>query len=290
MGGPATSTSSTTRPGATVAMASARPGVRTTRTTPVPSARMPAAIGGRFGPEPHDVLARQQHPHRSTVLVGQPAGDRARPRWRPCRRRRRRWRAATPARHRARTRRRRARGRPGSTQVVRSVRTQSPGGSSSGQLSADGRAPALDLARRRPAPRPAVSPTTQEPSAARTATRASAGAVSSANPPSPSATRGATRWAPRPSRVARRRGGMEVAGRVRRAGCDRPGSPPRRIVCHPVQRQRWASSAWSHGTGVPGSAPASRTMIPGVQNPHWLAPAAQKASAHRSPSGRPSRS
>ena len=51
------------------------PGVRTTRTTPVPSARTPAAIGGRFGPEAHDVLAGVQDPHRPAVLVGEPAGD-----------------------------------------------------------------------------------------------------------------------------------------------------------------------------------------------------------------------
>src|SRR5581483_6357368 len=50
VGGPATSTSCTSMPGATACTASARPGVRTARSTPVPSARIPAAIGGRLGP------------------------------------------------------------------------------------------------------------------------------------------------------------------------------------------------------------------------------------------------
>ena len=50
VGGPATSTSSTTSSGQTLAMASAMPGVRTTRTVPAPSTWTPAPIGGRFGP------------------------------------------------------------------------------------------------------------------------------------------------------------------------------------------------------------------------------------------------
>ena len=55
-GGPATATSSTTRSGAAQDAACAQrarsgePGVRPTRTTPDPSARTPAAIGGRLGP------------------------------------------------------------------------------------------------------------------------------------------------------------------------------------------------------------------------------------------------
>jgi len=50
VGGPGTSTSSTFRPGATAATASAIPGVRTTRSRPVPSARAPPATGGRLAP------------------------------------------------------------------------------------------------------------------------------------------------------------------------------------------------------------------------------------------------
>ena len=51
VGGPTTSTSSTTRPDPAESMAAAIPAVRATRMTPVPSARTPAAIGGRFGPD-----------------------------------------------------------------------------------------------------------------------------------------------------------------------------------------------------------------------------------------------
>ena len=50
VGGPGTSTSSTTSPGATAAIASTTPGVRTTLMTPVPSARAPPETGGRFAP------------------------------------------------------------------------------------------------------------------------------------------------------------------------------------------------------------------------------------------------
>ena len=51
VGGPATSTSSTVMPGPAAAdSTSAIPAVRATWITPVPSARNPAAIGGRFGP------------------------------------------------------------------------------------------------------------------------------------------------------------------------------------------------------------------------------------------------
>ncbi len=66
------------RPGATRATAAAIPGVRATRRMPLPSARTPAAIGGRLGPRRTDVLPGQQHPHRPAVLVGQPAGRRRR--------------------------------------------------------------------------------------------------------------------------------------------------------------------------------------------------------------------
>ena len=61
-GGPATATSSTTRPGATEATARAQrarsgePGVHGHADHPEPSALTPAAIGGRLGPEPDDVL------------------------------------------------------------------------------------------------------------------------------------------------------------------------------------------------------------------------------------------
>ena len=57
--------------------------------------------------------------------------------------------------------------------------------------------------------------------------------------------------------------------------------------CQPVQRQRWAAraraaaprSSWSAPLA---SRPAKRQMIPGVQNPHWLPPVAEKARAQPS--------
>ena len=63
------------------------------------------------------------------------------------------------------------------------------------------------------------------------------------------------------------------------------------MVCQPVQRHRCARRAWSIAAAVSGAfaaAPARRTMIPGVQKPHWLAPQAVNARAQRSASGRPS--
>ena len=66
VGGPGTSTSSTFRPGATAATASAIPGVRTTRSRPVPSARAPPATGGRLAPvsteSSRDTRATTGHP------------------------------------------------------------------------------------------------------------------------------------------------------------------------------------------------------------------------------------
>ncbi len=50
VGGPDTSTSTTSIPGAEAATAAATPGVRATRRTPVPSGLAPPATGGRFGP------------------------------------------------------------------------------------------------------------------------------------------------------------------------------------------------------------------------------------------------
>ncbi len=68
------------------------------------------------------------------------------------------------------------------------------------------------------------------------------------------------------------------------------------IDCQPVQRQRWArrpastsrrTSAAESGRPRPrfpaasASSTASRIKMPGVQKPHWLAPWATNASAHR---------
>ncbi len=48
--------------------------------------------------------------------------------------------------------------------------------------------------------------------------------------------------------------------------------------CQPVQRQRWASSAWRTVASVGSVRAATRMMIPGVQKPHWLPPLAQNDS------------
>ena len=162
------------------------------------------------------------------------------------------------------------------------MRSQAPGGTSSGGM---GRS-----VLRRPSAAPAacrasagVSPSAQPPSGAGTATRASEGAESSAKPPSPHATCGPATCDLPPSMAALR----EAAARSRDPpGTCVPSSTARaasRIVCQPVQRHRWAASA------LVGSAPGERRvwlsslrMMPGVQNPHWLAPVAQKASAQTS--------
>ena len=76
-------------------------------------------------------------------------------------------------------------------------------------------------------------------------------APSSANPASPRTTAGPTRWATPPSRAARaaaaaRSRTRAAAGRRASTGV-RPsdGWAASRIVCQPVHRHRWASSAWS---------------------------------------------
>jgi hypothetical protein len=58
--------------------------------------------------------------------------------------------------------------------------------------------------------------------------------------------------------------------------------------CQPVQRHRWARSAWRTVASVGSVRAATRMMMPGVQKPHWLPPAAQNASAHRSALSSPS--
>ena len=111
--------------------------------------------------------------------------------------------------------------------------------------------------------------------AVRTATRASAGAVSSAKPPVPSGHRRRRRLArTRPSIAARR---PPARGRAR--GCavtaGRRPSAASRMVCQPVQRQRWASRAWSTAAAraVPAAADAARrTMMPGRAEPALAGP------------------
>ncbi len=107
-----------------------------------------------------------------------------------------------------------------------------------------------------------------------TATSASRGAMSSANPPPPSGTNGSTRCATPPSSCAR----AEAAARSR--------PPPPTVaavvsnaaytVRQPVHRQRCAASARS---SAGRRAAAARITIPGVQNPHCDPPVATNAAA-----------
>ena len=117
----------------------------------------------------------------------------------------------------------------GSTQLVRNVRSHSPGGSSSG-----GRGSTVPW---RPCTLPAdalasvsVSPTAQPPEPSATATSASSGAVSSANPARPRATSAPTCWVVPPS-IRRSLGGggqvpLAVDGRRRPGGAGH-GEDPR---------------------------------------------------------------
>ena len=168
---------------------------------PVPSARTPAAIGGRFGPR----RTTSSRVNRTRTA-------------RPCRSARRRATSPTsvvtfppkapplpselagvpPGAHHAASGSRYA----GSTHVVCSVRIQAPGGNSIGQRSgAVVRRPWILALRRRASA--SDSPTTHSPSTSSSATSASGGAVSSANPPRPSATCAPTSCATPPSNSAR---------------------------------------------------------------------------------------
>src|ERR1700691_1065858 len=55
------------------------------------------------------------------------------------------------------------------------------------------------------------------------------------------------------------------------------------IVFHPVHLQRWAerevAKSCSVACGLLSTKAARRMMIPGVQNPHWLAPPSLNAPA-----------
>ena len=298
VGGPARSTSTTSMPGSTEVIRSTIPSVRTTWTIPDPSARIPAAIGGRFGAQ------RQQSSRDHRASTGRPcscASSRAAAGTGL-------WRLAPNAPPFAAA----GDGSPpgthhdasvstyaASTQLVRSVTVNSPSGIATGGLAS--------IVVRRPwtlpmARRAAVtdSPTTHPPAGSRTATRASSGAVSAENPTAPATTSVPTRWGAPSSRVARR----EAASRsrsctgARAVPSDRVSShiEPRTssaastIVCQPVQRHRCAASARSTAPGrspPPGSTAlrrsvSRRTTMPGEQNPHWLAPWATKDSVQRS--------
>ena len=179
---------------------------------------------------------------------------------------------------------------------MRRAASQAPGGRSSGwRRSAVVRRPWTFPARPRAAAR--VSSTTQPPAAVghghqRAGRRLVVGEPALAqrhigrHPLRRSALDGRPRGAASRSRPA---GAAAAAGPQAEATACR--SQASRMVRQPVQRQRWASSACS--TAAVSSAPAplaasadSRTTMPGVQNPHWLAPVAQNASPHAVALGR----
>ena len=75
VGGPTTSTSSTSRPGATDPIASTMPGVRATRIDAGPVGAHACRDRGALRAAPHDVFAGEQDAHRPSVPVGEPPGD-----------------------------------------------------------------------------------------------------------------------------------------------------------------------------------------------------------------------
>ena len=155
----------------------------------------------------------------------------------------------------------------------------------------DRRPPALHLARCRARRRD--GPPTTHPEELGTATSASPGAVSSANPPAPAATSAPTRWGTPPSISAR----LAASARDRLSGVSplptsvaglEDRAPPRAPA--EVGEQRRARRR-SRSPRSEAASDATRMMIPGVQKPHWLAPVAVKAFVHSSRigSGSPSR-
>ena len=271
-------------------IASAMPGVRTTRMTPSRRAA--------HRPRSADAWARGARRPPARTAPGPPAradrpgdGPRSPPRTPPCRRRRPRWPVVMPARHPARTtprRSRRSRARPRSCAACGPIDRAAPRAAPPTARSAPPSCAAPGPSRRRARASVSVSPTTHSPPAARTATRASTGAASSAKPPRPSATWSPTCCAVRPSMAAR----SAAAARSRHR-------PMRRCAAGDGERRlpdglpaRAAAEVGEQGLVDRGRRraahaaprPDSRTTMPGVQNPHWLAPAAVNAAAQRSAS------
>ena len=277
VGGPATSTSSTSQRGEPLGDA------RRARDPHDPGAVAVDAGGDRrtLGAEAHRVLPGPDDPHRPAVLVGQPPGVGGHRRV-----------DLAPERPAVGERAGRFAARLAPRGVGLQVGGLHPGGAQ-GQVPvtvghgqrrhrSHGRAPALDLARRPPrlgqgladgVPAPAVGDGHQR--ALRVVVVGEpAGAQCDLGPDLAGAPR--PRWSARRPAASRSR----VSSAARRSA-----TAASWIVRQPVQRQRWAARARSTATSSPRStplrrAPSSRTMMPGVQKPHWLAPAAQKASAH----------
>ena len=266
------------------------PGVRATRTMPVPSARMPAAIGGRFGPRRTTSSRVYRTRTGAAVLVGEAAGDRADLAGRPCRRTPRRWPAASPARRPARTTTRRARGSPARPTSSAACGTQSPGGTSSGHVSG--------AVERRPWTRPAARRASVSVSATCHVAVVAAdgdegvGRRACRRRSRRRRPRGPTRWAVRPSSGARASQRPSRPSAPARSGRPERTATASTIGCQPVQRHRWAARARCDGRRRrprrPASArrrasrcPACRTRTARRRRRRTLPPT-------RSASGRPS--
>ena len=273
-------------------MAAAMPGVRTTRSTPRPSADAPAATGGRFGPWRTTSSPGEQHPHCPAVKVGQPPG------------------------------------RPRPPRTATLPPNAPPLASGDGRLS-PGQAPrcvGLQIGRFHPGGAQASPPSRPPEPPTEAGTRQWCGGPA----PLPAAARASVSVSATTPPPVRRPYGDERVGRsevvgeaalaegdagtdpLGRAAFD-GGAQRRRVevalgqrctcaVCVPARRGSSASRCSGTDarqaparppddrTGAASEdrpcSPASRTMIPGVQNPHWLAPVAQNASAQRRSFGR----
>ncbi len=189
---------------------------------------------------------------------------------------------------RARTTRRRARGRPARRRSSAASAPTSPGGQLQGVTHGHRRVASRHLPGATPGPGRSVSATTQPPSPSGTATKASARRAVLGEAPAPEGHGRPHPWAAPPrswpagAAAARSRGpplAGSSGGRRWPAG-DLVGhaAAASRTLHHPVHRHRWASRARAHRRRRPPASvrrlprAASRMMIPGVQNPHWLAP------------------
>ena len=273
--------------------------VRATCTTPVPSGRNPAASGGRLGPR------RTQSSRASRTRTARPCSSARRPG------RGRRHRGGLAAEGAAVGQRA---GRLAAGPAPAGVGLE-VGGLDPRRLQRRGpsrrRAPRSGARARpwcaapapcppRPGPRPASRPPTQPPRPSGTATRASAGARSSAKPASPSTTAGSTCWSAPPSIVARRPPPPRPDHAVGTGSSSAPASPSRtaRRRRRPGRRPRGWSASRCTGTGgrqrpVDGvvrrsaapsilrrAGPRGARRCPGCRSRTGSRPVAQKASAH----------
>ena len=274
----------------------------TTRTTPVPSAPHPGGDRRALGAEPHHVLPREHAPARRARARRPAARGRGRA---PARS------ALPPKAPPLASGRPRLAARLAPRGVGLEVGRLDPRGPQRqvpvavGQRRAAARRPpwCAGPAPCRPArgPRPAVSPTTQPPPAVghrdeRVGRRGVGGEPAAAErrrrgrPPGPAALdarRGGRR--PSRSRAVPSPTAPPPAGRPRLGHRHRGWCATRCSGRGGPAAPRLAAPTSAAASGRRGRRPSSRTMIPGVQKPHWLPPVATSASAHRSRTSAPGR-